>query len=157
MAGQDYASDATAREWRIAMIVVAGGFAIAIVVALYFALRPAPVSTAQAPAASATMTAAQRRQFALKVGKILCDQEIGNAQSIGVVPAYGRNVGLPQKTGQHGRYLCTASTGVAKYAIAADVLCSTLLDPRCVRVYSVTSDDGTVLYKRPEPRPAPAK
>jgi hypothetical protein len=154
MTGQDHARDATAREWRIAMIVVAGGFAIAIAIALYFALQPAPAPTAQAPAASTTMTPEQRRQFALKVGKVLCDQEVGNAQSIGVVPAYGRSVGLPQKTGKRGRYVCTASTGVAKYAIAADVTCSTLLDPRCVRVYSVTSDDGTVLYKRPEPKPA---
>ncbi|HEY1838297.1 MAG TPA: hypothetical protein VGG36_11610 [Rhizomicrobium sp.] len=154
MTGQDHARDATAREWRIAMIVVAGGFAIAIAIALYFALQPAPAPTSQAPAASTTMTPEQRRQFALKVGKVLCDQEVGNAQSIGVVPAYGRSVGLPQKTGQRGRYVCTASTGVAKYAIAADVTCSTLLDPRCVRVYSVTSDDGTVLYKRPEPKPA---
>jgi hypothetical protein len=68
------------------------------------------------------------------------------------VPPYGKRAGLPQRTAQPSHYVCTASTGVAKYAIAAEVLCSTILDPRCIAIESVTSDDGTVLYKRPAPK-----
>jgi hypothetical protein len=155
MTDQNEGMRETAREWRIAMIVIAGGFLIAIAVAIYFALHPTPPSTpsAQAPAGPAAMTPEQRRQLAIKIGRVLCDQEVINAKSIGVVPPYGRSVGLPQKTDQRGRYVCMASTVVAKYSVAADVMCSTLLDPRCVQIYSVTSDDGTVLYKRPATKP----
>lgn len=154
MTDQNHDVGATAREWRITMIIVAGGFLIAIAVAIYFALQPAPQTTPTAQAPAPEMTPAQHREMALRIGQVLCDQEIANAKSIGVMPAYARSVGLPQKGDQRGRYVCTASTGVAKYAVASDVMCGTLLDPRCVQVYTVTSDDGTVLYRRPVPKPA---
>jgi hypothetical protein len=32
--------------------------------------------------------------------------------------------------------------------IAADLVCRDLRDRRCVNLYSVTQDDGTVLYQR---------
>lgn len=147
---------ATANEWRIAMIVVGAGFVIAIAIAAYYALRPAPV-VEQPASQSTTLTPEQRRAQAAQVGKVLCDAEVLNAQGIGILPSYGKSTGLPMRTDTRGRYVCIATTGVAKYAIAADVTCSTLLDPRCVSIYSVTSDDGTVLFKRPEPKTAPAK
>jgi hypothetical protein len=156
MSDQNNEMRATAREWRLAMFVVIGGFAIAIAVAVYFALKPAPVI--QPPVSqTATLTPEQRRARAIQIGKVLCDAEILNAKSIGVLPNYGKGEGLPMRTDKPGRYVCIASTGVAKYAVAADVVCSTLLDPRCVNIYSVTSDDGTVLFKRPDAKPAPAK
>ncbi len=156
MTDQNKDMRATANEWRIAMIVVGAGFAIAIAVALYFALKPAPI--AQQPASqTATLTPEQRHAQAVQLGKVLCDAEVLNAQGIGILPNYGKSTGLPMRTETPGRFVCIATTGVAKYAIAADVKCSTLLDPRCVSIYSVTSDDNTVLFKRPDAKPAPAK
>jgi hypothetical protein len=143
---------ATAREWRIALFVVLGGLVIAIAVAVYFATRPAPqVASASQPP---PMTAAQRKELNLKIGKVLCDAELLNAKGIGIVPPYGKGISPPMRTDTRGRYACIVSTGVAKYEIAADLKCNELLDPRCVEIYSVQSDDGTMLYKRPDKKPA---
>ena len=158
MTDQNENMRATANEWRITMIVIGAGFLIAIALALYFALKPATApETTTAQPTEQTMTPEQRRAEAAQVGKVLCDAEVLNAQGIGILPNYAKSRGLPMRTDTKGRYVCVASTGVAKYAIAADVTCSSLLDPRCVSVYSVTSDDGTVLFKRPVAKPAPAK
>jgi hypothetical protein len=152
MTDQNEGLRATAREWRIAIIVVLGGFVIAIAVAVYFAVHSAP---AVAPAAQAAkpLTPQQRHDLAVKIGKVLCDAELLNAKSIGIVPPYTKSAGLPIHSDVPGRFICVVSTGVAKYAIAADLKCDELLDPRCVVVSSVTSDDGTVLFKRPDTTP----
>jgi uncharacterized membrane protein YraQ (UPF0718 family) len=144
---------ATAREWRIALFVVLGGLVIAIAVAVYFAMQTAAQTRVASQAATA-QTAEQRKEMALQVGKLLCDAELLNAKGIGIVPPYGKSASLPLRTDTRGRYACMVTTGVAKYLIAADVKCGTLLDPRCVEVYSVQSDDGTMLYKRPDKAPA---
>lgn len=154
MTDQNHDMRATAREWRITMIVVGAGFLIAIAVGLYFLLRPAAPET---PAVDQGPTPAQRQEMMVKIAHVLCDVEIANAKGIGILPNYAKSASLPLRTDTRGRFACIASTGVAKYAVQADVMCSTLLDPRCVSVYSVTSDDGTVLFKRPQPKTAPAK
>lgn len=152
MSDQNHDMRATAREWRITMIVVGLGFLIAVAVGLYLLLRPVPETpnAAQPPA----RTPEQQRAFALKIAQVLCEVEVANAQGIGILPNYAKPASLPLRTKTRGRYTCVASTGVAKYAVQADVKCSMLLDPRCVSIYSVTSDDGTELFKRPEPKPA---
>jgi hypothetical protein len=158
MTDQNEDMRATAREWRIALFVVLGGFVIAAAVAVYFAIQsaPAPAPVAQAPK---PLTAQQRHELALKIGKVLCDAELLNAKSIGIVPPYARGAGqgLPTPANVPRRYVCVVSTGVAKYAIAADLKCNEILDPRCVVISTVTSDDGTVLFKRPDTAAKPAK
>jgi hypothetical protein len=152
MTDQNNEMRATAREWHIALFVVIGGFVIAVAIAAYLLLRPPqsqPAAQTETP-----LTPAQRREMMVKVGRLLCDRELLNAKAIGVVPPYGRSIGLPMRTSTRGQYACTVSTGAAKYVIAADVLCSTLFDPRCVSIYSVTSDDSTVLFKRPDVKSA---
>jgi hypothetical protein len=147
----DHDMRAAAREWRTGLIVVVAGFAVAIAVAGYFAYasrNPAPVP--QASIAVPTLTPAQREEQLKRLALALCAVEIVNAKNIGIVPPYGRYAGGPKATDHRGRYVCVASTGVAKYSIAADLVCRQLLDARCVDIYSVTSDDGTVLYKRPK-------
>jgi hypothetical protein len=42
---------------------------------------------------------------------------------------------------------CLAATQVSKYEIQADLLCRTLTNPNCMKLHSVKSDDGTVLYE----------
>jgi hypothetical protein len=155
MTDQNHDMRATAREWRITMIVVGLGFLIAIAVAAYFALRPSPEDIAAKQAAADAVK--QRQQMIVQIGRVLCDVEIADAKSIGILPNYAKAAGLPLRTPTRGRFACIASTGVAKYAVQADVKCSTLLDPHCVIVQSVTSDDGTVLFQRPVPKPAPQK
>lgn len=144
---------AAAREWRVAMFVVLGGFVIAVAIAAYFALRPAPTTTTaiQPPA---PLTAEQREAVNARLKMELCNAELSSAKGFGIVPPYGKVVDGLKNGDQRGRYICTASTGVAKYAIAADLVCAQLLDSRCVNLYSVTSDDGTVLYKRADTKPA---
>jgi hypothetical protein len=147
MTDQNHDMRAAAREWRIAMFIIGAGFLIAIAVAVYFALRPSPEELAAKQAAADQ--AKQDQELSLKIGRVLCDVEISSAKSIGIIPNYGKSASLPVHTGIRGRYACIASTGVAKYSIQADIKCGTLLDPHCVSVYSVTSDDGTVLFRRP--------
>jgi hypothetical protein len=145
---------ATAREWRIAMFVVLGGFIIAVAIAAYFALRPAPATEATAVQPPAPLTAQQRAVIDAQLKAELCSAELSSAKGFGIVPPYGKVVDTLKNGDRRGRYICTASTGVAKYAIAADLVCAQLLDARCVNLYSVTSDDGTVLYKRTDTKPA---
>jgi hypothetical protein len=148
MSDQNEGVRATAREWRIALMVVAGGFAIAIAVAIYFAFaqKPAPSSVA---AVKPPLTAPQKAaQYNAKAALLFCAADILEARKMGLVPPYGRYAGGPNLTKRRGRYVCIAGTGVAKYSIAADLVCANFAAPRCVQLYSVVSDDGTVLYKR---------
>jgi len=150
---------ATAREWRAAQIVFGAGFAIAIAVAGYFtwqqhkeaAQEQAALeaqqqqATQQAPAPPAQSAADQNRKDAM----LVCAMELVNAKNFGIVPGYGQLISkYPHETGTRGRYACLAATQVAKYTLEADLICRNLQDPRCVLLYSITRDDGNVLYKR---------
>ncbi len=141
---------ALSREWLAARVVVIGGFAIAIAVALYFAFRSAPAETPEAQAAAQTQQAAATQEEAeASAEHQLCRMELANAQNYGLIPQFGRlSDPNPQKTDIQGRYVCQAATQAAKYTIAADLVCRNLADPHCVALYSVTQDDGTVLYQR---------
>jgi len=140
-----------AREWLAARIIVLGGFVIAIAVAAYFTLRPAPV-TQQQPAAQTEQQAATtlaRKTANAKAAIMVCAMELLNAKNFGIVPSYGQLVSMyPKKTATRGRYACTAGTNVARYVIAGDLVCHNLLDSRCVSLYEIKTGDGTLLYQR---------
>jgi hypothetical protein len=55
---------------------------------------------------------------------------------------------MPRATKVRGRYLCVAGTQVTRYVLAGDLMCRNLKDSRCVSLFSVTQDDGTILYQR---------
>jgi len=143
----------TQREWLAARIVILGGFAIAIAVAAYFTLRPAPQPVAEtqpaAPAQQQMTPAQQAADTNAKAGMMVCAMELVNAENFGIIPSYGKlSSPFPKATDVRGRYVCSAATQTTKYIIAADLICRDLKDSRCVFVYSIATGDGTVLYQR---------
>ena len=160
----DYDGDGmrmTAREWLAARIVLVGGFIIAIAVAGYFtwaqhqqAEQAAAAAQAQAQAeakAEAAPTAAQIAQAQARMGQLVCLRVVVNAAVSGIVPNYAKLASrAPVPTKVQGRYSCMAVTDVEKYKVTADLLCSDMRKADCVRLYSVVSGDGTVLYQAKE-------
>jgi hypothetical protein len=152
----------TGREWLAARIVLIGGFIIAIAVAGYFtwsqhqqAVQDAAAQAAQQKAAEQAAAAPSQELAAARertrMGLVVCIREIVNAETLGVVPKYAKLAsGAPAATGVQGRYVCNAATDVAKYAVTADLICADMRKADCVKLYSVKSDDGTVLYQAKE-------
>ena len=150
----------TAREWFWARIVLIGGFAVAIVLAAYFAWqRHEDQIAAQQQAAALTqgaqhqtMTPEQIRRARAdenaKLGMMICAMELVGAKNMGVIPPYGQLAeSQPRLTAKKGRLSCQAATQVTKYEIQADLVCRTLVNPNCIKLHSVKTDDGTVLYE----------
>ena len=147
MTDQDPNVSALAREWLLTRVTIAGGFAIAIAVAAYFMIS-AQMNVARQE--HAQQSAAEMRAKAnAEASLALCSSALTAAKSFGIVPSFG-TLASPklQKTDVQGRYVCLAATSVTKYLLAADLLCRDLRDQRCVSLFSITQDDGTVLYQR---------
>lgn len=122
-------------EWLTARVVFVLGFGVPIVAAIVFmVLYPSP-----------QQTAASSRQLA---GQEFCEATVAVAQSFGIVPNFAKATGQPQNSDVRGRYVCTAATNAAKYAIAVDLVCRNITDPHCYNIYSITQDDGSVIYQR---------
>jgi hypothetical protein len=145
----------TEREWLAARIVIGGGFVIAIAVAAFFALRPAPQAVpveqqASAPTQQEQTAAPQSQsQSDAKAAMMVCAMELVNAKNIGIIPPDGQLTSLmPKDTGVQGRYSCSAATSAAKYKIAADLVCRNVQNARCIFLYNIETADGTVLYQR---------
>jgi hypothetical protein len=143
----------TARDWFWARVVLFGGFAIAIAVAGYFGWRsrqePIAEQQQQAAPVSANPKSAHKAELEAKAkgAMMFCAIDLLNAKNMGIVPPYGQLASdLPQKTDKQGRYACIAATDVSRYTMEADLVCRQISDPACVKLHSVTSDDGTVLY-----------
>jgi hypothetical protein len=135
---------ALSREWLAARIVVIGGLVVAAGFIAFFGwIKPAYLT---AP----PLTPEQQQARAVSQAVFdMCSTGVASAKSFGILPPYGRlaslNVG---RTDVQGRYVCVATTQVAKYLVAVELLCRNLKDRRCVSLYSVTQQDGTVLYQR---------
>jgi TonB family protein len=81
----------------------------------------------------------------------LCSRILSSAQSMGVVPSYGQVTSPnPEKAWHKGRYVCSAATSSTKYTLTAEWTCPNLQAPACISMVSIVSDDGIVLYKRPD-------
>jgi hypothetical protein len=125
-------------EWWAALITVVGGAAIALGVAAYFTFRTPPLSP----------EAAQTARF-VHDAQLVCSQALTSAKNFGIVPRYAQLANpMPAKTPVTGRYVCIAGTTVGHYNIAVDLLCPKLGEARCIGLYAVVQDDGTVLYRR---------
>ena len=138
-------------EWYAALITVVVGFVVAISVAGYLTYgTKSATQTASAPQALTPAQIKQARTAAyVQMASELCQVELANAQNFGIVPSFGKLANpLPRATDVRGRYVCIATTGAAKYVLAGDLLCKDLRDSRCVSLFSVSQDDGTVLYHR---------
>ena len=148
----------TSREWAAARIVFIGGFVIALAVAGYFAWQRHQADLAAEQQAAQeeqqanrpAMTPEQQAQNAnTQAAMMVCAMELVNAKNMGIVPPFGQLVSpFPKPTAKRGRYICQAGTTVSKYELQADIICSTLTNPTCVKLYSIKSDDGTSLYQR---------
>ncbi len=143
---------ATAREWLAAKIVVVGGLIAAIFVAGYFGWQrynAAQIQQASIPAQTQRqMTPQQHANFEANIGTLICAMELAGAKNLGVVPAYSQLANnVLRADGPRGRYSCVAATQVAQYKLAADLVCREINDLRCIRLFSVTRDDGVVIYK----------
>ncbi len=136
-------------EWYAALATIIGGFVVAIAVAAYITYGgKAATQTGVAPQSQADVQKARVTELA-KLGAEICGLELANAQTFGVVPNFGKILTpMPRATNIRGRYLCVAGTQVTRYVLAGDLLCRNLKDSHCVSLFSVTQDDGTVLYQR---------
>lgn len=128
-------------EWRVALITVIGVFVVAIVFLGYRAW--------QAAHAPKPMAAAEQQKVNAEATAALCTAGLDRAKAYGIVPGYAKlaAIGL-ELTGVKGRYTCLAATSVTQYRVTADLVCRDLRDQRCVALYSVKQQDGTVLYQR---------
>ncbi|MBV9572290.1 MAG: hypothetical protein JO056_13705 [Alphaproteobacteria bacterium] len=129
-------------EWRVALLTILGGFAVAIAVILFIYFRtPSPQAVETARRAQLTSL--------MKSQALVCSQAMAAAKNFGIVPSYASPASLlPSETQVRGRYLCAAATNIGHYNIAVDLYCRELKNPRCVQLFSVTQQDGTILYKR---------
>jgi len=136
------------REWKIGLSVVIGGFAIAIAVAAF--LTFGHKSHAVVPdQTQVEETAPANVQGGLDHPSQVCTTALMNAKNFGVVPAGGRLTDPdPRQTDQDGRYICDAATDKAKYSIAVDIVCAQVAKGKCVSIYNIAQDDGSVLYQR---------
>jgi len=141
---QGAAQRALGREWLAARIVVIGGLIVAAVVVVFFGwIKPAYLTAPQ-------LTPEQQQARANAQAILdMCTTGVATAKAFGIVPSYGQlaslNVG---RTDVQGRYVCVAATQAAKYLVAVELFCRNLKDRHCVSLYSVTQQDGTVLYQR---------
>jgi len=129
-------------EWRIALLTIVGGLIIGGAVVAYLSFRPSPeaVEAARQQAAGVALLHAEQ---------LVCAQAISTAKNFGIVPNYAVLAKpLPSTTNVTGRYTCVAGTNVSHYNMAVDLLCRELTKSKCVSLYSVSQDNGTVLYKR---------
>jgi hypothetical protein len=136
---------ALALEWLAVRIVVGGGFAIAILAAIYFGvIFPRFIQPR-----------AERAQLAARIENILraevqiCSMALDTAKNFGIVPQYGQLASSKlARTSVQGRYVCLAATNAARYVLAVDLLCHNLESSRCTSLYNVSQSDGTILYQR---------
>ena len=153
----------TAREWFWARVVLVGGFIVAIAVAGYFAWQrhEDQVAAEQQQAQSLAGAAQQQQQQTLtpeqirkaradanaKAGLMICAMELLSAKNMGLIPPYGQLASPePRATAKKTRVACLAATTATRYEIQADLICRTLVNPNCMKLHSVKTDDGTTLY-----------
>jgi hypothetical protein len=136
---------ALAREWLVARIIVIGGFAVAIVAAIWFGII-VPKYIAPRAMRAALVT---RIQTLLTQEAQVCTMALANAKNFGIVPQYGQLASARlEQTNVQGRYACLAQTHASKYVLAVDLLCRNFRDPSCTSLYNVSQTDGTILYQR---------
>ena len=129
-------------EWRAALITVIGGFVLLIGLIAYVTYSLTHLRQNYENAARKQATINAEAQLAL------CTASLTHAKEFGIVPNYGKLTGALQLTNVKGRYACTAATAVTTYTMMSDLLCRDLRDARCVALYSVVQQDGTILYRR---------
>ena len=128
-------------EWVVARVVFALGILASIAVFVWLGLhRTAPTITQSGESAQDASAQGPAQQF--------CSSAVGVAQSYGIVPNAATPSGPPQKTDVTGRYVCLAQNGAARFTISVDLLCKELGDQRCFSLFTVTQDDGSVLFQR---------
>ncbi|HEY4124611.1 MAG TPA: hypothetical protein VGM36_08365 [Rhizomicrobium sp.] len=135
------------REWTIGLAVVICGFAIAIAVAAFLTFGHKP--RAAVPDETQIAEPAPPRETDVSDSKQVCLTALANAKNVGVLPDAGRLTDqIPRPTDQEGRYVCDAQTAKAKYSLAVDIVCKQIAKAQCVSLYSISQDDGSVLYQR---------
>ncbi|HEX3430075.1 MAG TPA: hypothetical protein VHT03_04245 [Rhizomicrobium sp.] len=136
---------ALAREWLAMRIVVIGGFAVALVAAIYFGIVVPKIIAPRELRATLT----HQIRTLLTQEQQVCTTALASAKNFGIVPQYGQlaTARLAQ-TNVQGRYACLAATHAAKYVMIVDLLCRNLKDQRCVSLYNISQTDGTMLYQR---------
>lgn len=152
------------REWLAARILAVIGGVLLLLVAGAIGLSfwpdsapvaetpaaAAPPTDATAPSGPATVIPSETAEQARRAeGIALCTAAVQAAQNLGIVPGYAtRSSDDTIATGVQGRYICTAKTDSAKYAVSFDLACTQLGDANCIKLYSVSQDGGGVLYQR---------
>lgn len=141
---QGAAQRGLSREWLAARIVVIGGLVVAALVVVFFGwVEPTYLTAPQLTPEQQQARANSQAAFDM------CSTGIAAAKAFGILPPFGR-LASPRvgRTDVQGRYVCVAATPSARYLVAVELYCRDLKDRRCVSLYSVTQQDGTVLYQR---------
>lgn len=137
------------REWMIGLWAVIGGFVIAIAAAAFLTFGHKQHANVPDQTQMEEATLSENVQDALNNPSQVCTTALANAKNFGVLPGNGRLTDPdPRQTDQNNRYICDAATDNAKYSIAVDIVCAQTGEERCVSIYNVAQDDGSVLYQR---------
>lgn len=133
-------------EWVVARLVLAVGLVASIAVFVWLGVHKGGFG-------GATTTVTQGGESVREAGgqsqaQQFCSSTVSVAQSYGIVPNGATSSGGPQKTDVTGRYVCLAQNGAARYTISVDLLCRDLSDQRCFSLFTVSQDDGSVLFQR---------
>ena len=136
-------------EWITARIVLAVGVIASAAVFVWLGLHGGSLGGLGGVSSTITQGGESAREGSSESpAQQFCRSAVGVAQSFGIVPNAASPAGPPQKTDVTGRYVCVAQNGAAHYTISVDLICRALGDQRCFNLFTVTQDDGSILFQR---------
>lgn len=135
-------------EWVVARVVFAVGVAASAAVFVWLGLHRGSFGESGGVSSAIAQGGESSQASSQSAAQQFCSSAVGVAQSFGIVPNGATPAGAPQKTDVTGRYVCVAQNGTAHYTISVDLICRALGDPRCFNLFTVTQDDGSVLFQR---------
>lgn len=135
-------------EWMTARIVLAVGVIASAAVFAWLGFHGGSLGLGGVTSTITQGGESARESSGESPAQQFCRSTVGVAQSFGIVPNAASPAGPPQKTDVTGRYVCVAQNGATRYTISVDLICRELGDQSCFNLFTVTQDDGSVLFQR---------
>jgi|GEM_PF-3990673 len=137
-------------DWKIIFSAALAFFALAFVIAAL--LTFAPKRESQVPDLTAS-TEQDLPDFDAEPGApaALCRNALAQAKTQKRIPNIAALTDPdPRQSDWERRYICDAAANAVNYAITLDHVCAKNDALRCVRLITISKDDGEVIYQRPQ-------
>lgn len=137
-------------DWKNILFAALALFALAVVFAAI--LTFAPKRESQVPDLTAS-SEEDLPEFEAEPGApaTLCRNALAQAKAKKHVPeAAALTDPDPRQSDWERRYICDAAASETNYAITLDHVCAKNGDRACVRLITISRDDGEVTYQRPQ-------